>query len=183
MSPLGDDDGGLLAFAQVATRPDAWAGLDLSDLRLYRKRLAEEEEKVSYWRRLVHARIDVLEAEAHHERPLRLDELIRVLGDTGAGRTRTALVSVRAADDLPELPVLADMWVTELDPEDTEAVAAAIVRLRSAEEQLTEYRRALHERLDEATAELIARYRRDPASALVAFQSPHTGAGRTGSMA
>ena len=183
MSPLGDDNGGLLAFAEVATGPDAWADLDLSDLRLYRKRLAEEEEKVSYWRRLVHARIDVLEAEAHHERPLRLDELIRVLGDTGTGRTRTALVSVRAADDLPELPVLADMWVTELDPEDTEAVAAAIVRLRSAEEQLTEYRRALHERLDEATAELIARYRRDPASALVAFQSPHTGAGRTGSMA
>ena len=134
MSPLGDDNGGLLAFAEVATGPDAWAGLDL-------------------------------------------------LGDTGTGRTRTALVSVRAADDLPELPVLADMWVTELDPEDAEAVAAAIVRLRSAEEQLTEYRRALHERLDEATAELIARYRRDPASALVAFRSPHTGAGRTGSMA
>ena len=183
MNLLGDDDGGGLALADVGTGPDAWAGLDLPDLRLYRKRLAEEEEKVSYWRRLVHARIDVLEAEAHHERPLRLDELIRVLGDTGTGRTRTALVSVRAADDLPELPVLADMWVTELDPEDTEAVAAAIARLRSAEEQLTDYRRALHERLDEATAELIARYRRDPASALVAFQSPHTGAGRTGSMA
>ena len=71
----------------------------------------------------MHARIDVLEAEAHHERPLRLDELIRVLGDTGTGRTRTALVEVRAADDLPELPVLADMWVTELDPNDTGAVS------------------------------------------------------------
>ena len=79
--------------------------------------------------------------------------------------------------------MLADMWVTELDPEDTAAVAAAIARLRSAEEQLTEYRRALHERLDEATAELIARYRRDPASALVAFRSPHTGASRSGSLA
>ena len=87
MSLLGDDDGGGLALAEVARGPDAWADLDLSDLRLYRKRLAEEEEKVSYWRRLVHARIDVLEAEAHHERPLRLDELIRVLGDTGAGRS------------------------------------------------------------------------------------------------
>src|SRR3954451_12938454 len=156
MSPLGDKDGGL-ALADVTSAPDAWEHLTLDDLRLYRRRLAEEEEKVSYWRRLVHARIDVIEAEAHHERPLRLDELVRVLGDTGTGRIRTALVSVRAADDLPELPVLADMWVTELDPEDAEAVAAAIVRLRSAEEQLTEYRRALHERLDEATAELIAR--------------------------
>ncbi len=59
------------ALAGVDGPPDAWADLSLDALRLYRRRLAEEEEKVSYWRRLVHARIDVLEAEAHHERPLR----------------------------------------------------------------------------------------------------------------
>jgi hypothetical protein len=181
MSPLGEDEGGL-ALADTTPGPDAWADLTLEDLRLYRRRVAEEEEKVSYWRRLVHARIDVLEAEAHHERPLRLDELIRVLGDTGTGRTRTALVSVRAADDLPELPILADMWVTELDPNDTAAVAGAIGRLRDAETQLTDYRRALHERLDEATSELIARYRERPAAALVAFQRPHT-SGRSGGSA
>ena len=126
MSSRGDDGGGL-ALADVAA-PSAFAGarLSLAELRAYRRQLADEEEKISYWRRLVHARIDVLEAEAHHERPLRLDELIRVLGDTGSGRTRTALVSVRAADDLPELPVLADMWVTELDPNDTAEVAEAL---------------------------------------------------------
>ena len=181
MTPLGDNESSL-ALADVAAGPGPWAGLSLDDLRLYRRRVAEEEEKVSYWRRLVHARIDVLEAEAHHECPLRLDELIRVLGDTGTGRTRTALVSVRAADDLPELPVLADMWVTELDPNDTAAVAGAIDRLRDAETQLTDYRRALHERLDEATSELIARYRERPAAALVAFQRPHT-SGRSGGSA
>lgn len=181
MSPLGDNEGAL-ALAGIDGPPDAWADLSLDSLRLYRRRLAEEEEKVSYWRRLVHARIDVLEAEAHHERPLRLDELIRVLGDTGTGRTRTALVSVRAAEDLPELPVLADMWVTELDPNDTVAVRGAIERLRAAEAQLTDYRRALHERLDEATRELIARYRLNPTSALVAFEKPHSGAGRGGGL-
>ena len=181
MTPLGDKESGL-ALADVTAGPRSWDGLSLDELRLYRRRVAEEEEKVSYWRRLVHARLDVLEAEAHHERPLRLDELIRVLGDTGTGRTRTALVSVRAADDLPELPVLADMWVTELDPNDTAAVAAAVARLRDAEVQLTDYRRALHERLDEATATLIARYRDNPADALVAFRRPHTG-GRSGGSA
>src|SRR3954449_4189762 len=159
-----------------------WSLLELDDLRLYRRRLAEEEEKVSYWRRLVHARLDVLEAEAHHERPLHLDELIRVLGDTGAGRTRTALVNVRAADPLPSLPVLAEMWVTELDPNDTAEVTEAINRLNAAEGQLTEYRRALHEQLDAATGELIARYRQDPRSALVAFRRPHPGAGRGGGL-
>ena len=179
MSPLGDDDGGL-ALADVELSADAWADLSLDDLRLYRRRLAEEEEKVSYWRRLVHARIDVLEAEAHHERPLRLDELIRVLGDTGTGRTRTALVEVRAADDLPELPVLADMWVTEVDPDDPVAIAEAITGLREAERKLTEYRKALHLRLDASTVELIARYRENPSSALAAFASPYSGGQRVG---
>lgn len=179
MSPTGDKRGGL-ALAEVPPPSDAWGELSLAELRLQRRRMADEEEKISYWRRLVHARIDVLVAEAHHERPLRLDELIRVLGDTGTGRARTALISVRAAEDLPELPALADMWVTELDPNDTDEVADAIRRLREAEVQLTDYRRALHERLDQATAELIERYRRDPASALVAFRTPHTGAGKGG---
>jgi Rad3-related DNA helicase len=174
------DDGAPLPLPEVASPPDAWGDLSLADLRQYRRQLAEEEEKISYWRRLVHARIDVLEAEAHHERPLRLEELIRVLGDTGAGRTRSALVNVRAAEDLPELPVLHDMWVTELDPNDHDRVAEAVRLLRAAEVQLTDYRRALHQRLDQATKELIARYREDPRSALTAFSTPHTGAGGRG---
>jgi hypothetical protein len=175
------DDGASLPLTEVASPPDSWAQLPLAQLRHYRRQLADEEEKISYWRRLVHARIDVLEAESHHERPLRLDELIRVLGDTGTGRTRTALVNVRAAEDLPELPVLRDMWVTELDPNDKQEVAEAIGRLRSAEHQLTDYRRALHARLDEATSELIARYRDNPTSALSAFSAPHTGSRGGGS--
>ncbi len=179
MSSREGDDGSLV-LTDVAEPSRSLDRLSLKELRAYRRKLADEEEKISYWRRLVHARIDVLEAEAHHERPLRLDELIRVLGDTGSGRTRNALVSVRAADDLPELPVLADMWVTELDPHDTDEVAEALRRLRAAESQLTDYRRALHERLDASTNELIDRYRRDPASALIAFGTPHTGGGKGG---
>jgi hypothetical protein len=157
--------------------PVHWSELSLDGLRSYRRTLADEEEKVSYWRRLVHARIDVLEAEAHHERPLTMDELVRVLGDTGTGHGRTALVSVHAAEPLPDLPVLEEMWVTELDPNDREAVAEAVRRLRTAEEQLTDYRRALHARLDAATHELIDRYRQDPAAALVAFNRPHVRSG------
>lgn len=156
------------------------ADLSLADLRAYRRRLSDEEERVSYWRRLVHARVDVLEAEAHQERALTIEELVRVLGDTGSGRGRSALVSVHAAEPLPDLPVLEEMWVTELDPNDTGAVAEAVERLRQAEHQLTDYRRALHERLDTATETLIARYHEDPASALVAFSQPHVRSGGVG---
>ncbi len=163
----------------VAEPPRQWSELSLDGLRAYRRTLAAEEEKVSYWRRLVHARIDVLEAEAHHERPLTVDELIKVLGDTGAGHGRRVLVSVEAADPLPDLPVLEEMWVTELDPNDPSAVADAVRRLRVAEVQLTDYRRALHQLIDDATHQLIERYHEDPASALVAFARPHVRAGGT----
>jgi uncharacterized protein YbjQ (UPF0145 family) len=171
---------GSLALAEIAAPSDSLDHLSLQDLRGYRRKLADEEEKISYWRRLVHARIDVLEEEAHQARTLTVEELIRVLGDTGSGRSRNALVSVRAADDLPELPVLHDMWVTEIDPHDTAAVGEAVARLRAAETKLTAYRKALHQRLDEATAELIARYRANPASALVALRNPHAGPARGG---
>jgi hypothetical protein len=154
-----------------------WSELSLDELRSYRRRLADEEERVSYWRRLVHARIDVLTAEAHQERALTIEELVRVLGDTGSGQGRTALVSVAAAEPLPDLPVLEEMWVAELDPNDTAAVSEAIERLQAAERQLTDYRRALHERIDTATGELIDRYRENPASALVAFSRPHIRSG------
>ena len=142
------------------------SGLDLNSLRAYRHALTAEEDKVSYWRRLVHARIDLLEAEASSDAALSFDDLVRVLGDTGTGHTWEALIEIRPSDPLPELPVLADMWATEVDPHDPESVADALGRLWAAERKLTKYRHALHERVNEATAELIVRYRRDPASAL-----------------
>jgi hypothetical protein len=145
------------------------AGLSLARLRAYRQRLTDEEDRVSYWRRLAHARMDILEAESHTRGSLSLEDLIRVLGDTGAGVGRHALVSVRSGEPLPELPVLSEMWLTEVDPHDQAAVDGALERLRVAERQLTAYRRVLHERIDEATGELISRYRDDPPSALVAL--------------
>jgi hypothetical protein len=144
-------------------------GLSLAELRAYRKQLSAEEDKVSYWRRLVHARLDVLEAEVQSGGTLSMSQLVRVLGDTGAGRTRTALVAIRPAEPLPDLPVLAEMWITEIDPQDHDAIAEAMDRLRVAEAKLSDYRRALHQRMDEATGDLINRYREDPGQALSAM--------------
>lgn len=140
--------------------------LALPDLRDYRHGLEAEEDRVSYWRRLVHARLDLLAAESANDHPLTLTDLVRVLGDTGTGRSRQALVGVRASEPLPELPELTEMWATDVDPHDEGQVADAVDRLNRAERQLTDYRRALHQRIDEATAELIQRYRADPLAAL-----------------
>ncbi len=142
------------------------ASLDLPQLRDYRHRLEAEEDKVSYWRRLAHARIDVLEAQSSSTSTLGVADLVRVLGDTASGQTRRALVSVKPAEPLPDLPELTEMWSSHVEPGDADQAADAVRRLRTAEQQLTDYRHALHERIDEATGELILRYRANPRAAL-----------------
>lgn len=138
---------------------DLIAALGLTELRAYRSRLREEEERVSYWRRVVHARLDLVQAGRAEHGALTLGQLERALGDTGTGRHREALLRVRAFDPLPELPVLAEVW----QPGDT---AETVRRLEEASEQLSHYRSALHARIDVATGELIERYRAEPALAL-----------------
>lgn len=145
------------------------ARLSLQELRAYRERLTVEEERASYWRRLVHARIDVLEAESHTDGVLSFEDLVRVLGETGTGQSRHALLRVRPADPLPDLPVVTDLWGAYVDPHDPASVHEALERLRADERQLTAYRHALHDRIDEATSELIVRYRANPSSALIAL--------------
>lgn len=139
------------------------AALDLDALRAYRSRLQAEEERVSYWRRLVHARTDLLGTGRGPGGSLALDQLVRALGDTGSGATRSALLRVRAQEPLPDLPDLAEVWAVPADDAEVEAVLA---RLAEAEATLTGYRRALFDRLDAATAELVGRYRAEPALAL-----------------
>lgn len=156
-----------------ATASPHLAGLSLTQLRAYRSELTNEEERVSYWRRLVHARLDVLQAEADHDGRLSHHDLVRVLGDTATGQRRTALMSLRPSEPLPELPVLTEMWTTAIDPSDTDSLRRAAEELRDAERKLTEYRNALHDRIDEASGELIVRYKSDPTAALVAL--PGTG--------
>ena len=84
-------------------------------------------------------------------------------GDTGTGAARTALMRVRAADPLPDVPDLTEVWVA---PRTDEESAAQLAALEHAEGQLTGYRTALFARIDAAGLELIRRYRADPTLAL-----------------
>lgn len=155
-------------------------GLTLEQLRAYRSELRAEEDRVSYWRRLAHGRIDLLTAQATSGPVLTRYELARALSDTGSGRRRSGLMSIEAADPLPELPELDEIWTSRPDPHDAAALADQVARLRAAEEQLTRYRTVLHQRLDEATAELIARYKRDPTCALAVLRQRGQGGRRRG---
>ncbi len=146
--------------------------LGLVQLRAYRAALSAEDDKVSYWRRLLQGRVDLLEAQAIADDTLSLADLARVLGDTGSGRTRHALMRVPAPAQLPDLPDLDELchlWAS--DPQDIDEAADVIERLQAEENRLSEYRSGLHQRIDAATGELMMRYRADPRAALVLL--PH----------
>ncbi len=156
------------ARAVPPQRSEEFARLSLQGLRAYRRMLSEEEDRVSYWRRILQARLDCVvagedlaEVDSAHLRP--------VLTSQRVGLGRRALVHVLPVDDIPPLPDLAELWDTTYDPRDPVAASRLSDDLASAEHQLSAYRAALHRRIAAATAELIARYRADPQLCLTAL--------------
>ena len=139
----------------------AFAHLTLDGLRSYRSALTEEEHKVSYWRRILQARLDVV-ANGSSGRGLDQERLAPVLTSARVGAGRRALVEVAQDDDIPPLPQLSELWERTVTPGDEPGRQAFVEDLRAAETQLSEYRAALHGRIGEATGELIARYRQAP---------------------
>jgi hypothetical protein len=155
------------AARPVPERSAEFAGLSLEGLREYRKTLTTEEAKVSYWRRIIQARLDTVRAGAlggtdgAYLRP--------VLTDSRVAGSRNALLEVLPVDDIPPLPSLAELWDRRVDENDAEAMVALEADLDVAEQQLSTYRRALHQRIGAATGELIARYRETPTLCLSAL--------------
>jgi len=148
------------------------AHLGLEELRDYRTDLQTEEGKVSYWRRIIQARLDVVREgrTAGGTGPLDARRLRPVLSDARVGAGRKALVQVLpAADDIPPLPQLAELWERRIAPDDTAGLEALERDLAAAEAQLSEYRAVLHRRLADATGELIARYHSEPLLCLSAL--------------
>jgi hypothetical protein len=161
-------DGGRRSRNQpVPERSADFAHLSLDALREYRRTLTTEEDQVSYWRRIIQARLDVLRAgnlgpaDGEHLRP--------VLSDHRIASSRTALISVVPADEIPPLPNLAELWERRVGDDDQQGQAELDHDLAVAERQLSEYRQALHRRIGDATGELIARYREHPELCLSAL--------------
>jgi len=137
-------------------------GLSLASLRGYRCELGQEESRVSYWRRILQGRLDMLRAA---DAAPDVDNLGPMLASERVSRGRTALIEVVPADDIPPLPNLGELWerTVTTEPAEREELVAELVE---AEVKLSSYRSALHARLSAATAELIARYREEPSRCL-----------------
>jgi hypothetical protein len=153
------------AARPVPQRTAEHAHLSLDQLRAYRKALTAEESRVSYWRRILQARLDLLLAGADADS----DTLRPVLTDQRVGAGRRALIELAPVDDIPPLPDIASLWDRVVDVQDVDAVRDLTEDLRGAERQLSDYRTVVHQRLAAATGELIARYREEPTLCLTAL--------------
>ena len=154
----------------------AYAHLSIDALRAYRSTLEDEENKVSYWRRLLQGRLDVVAggtrgASVPHEK------LGKLLSSERVSAGRRALAAVGPVDDIPALPRLAELWDRQVAADDEAGREAFLTDLRDAETALSEYRAALHLRIAEATGELIARYRAEPDLCLSALPVRRPSAG------
>lgn len=148
----------------AAQRAPELAHLSLAALRAYRQELTEEENRVSYWRRILQARLDLLGVTPDMNMLARLRE---VLTDAGTANRRSALLAVLPADDVPPLPDLSPLWQA---PAGDDAGSSLLrEQLVEAEQQLSAFRLTLHQRLDQATGDLIARYAEEPSRCLSAL--------------
>lgn len=146
-----------------AVRAPELATFALDELRAYRQELLLEESRVSYWRRLLHARLDLTADDTRSIARVR-----DVLDEHHAASHRLAMTPPADPEHRPPLPDLPALWDTLGGSDDTDLLA----RLAAAEHELSAYRRALHQRLDAATGELISRYREEPTLALRALPLP-----------
>lgn len=148
-------------------RNPALGHLSLPGLRAYRHQLGAEEGRVSYWRRVVQARLDIVRAGG----PAALcpEALPEVLCRGQAAHPRRAFLAIVPLDDIPPLPDLDRLWATDVGAAGRASLVALEAALAEAEAQLSAYRAALHARLAEATAELVVRYSEDPTLSLIAL--------------
>ncbi|MEX0868418.1 MAG: hypothetical protein WD011_01980 [Nitriliruptoraceae bacterium] len=143
---------------------------ETGELRERRRALQVDEEAVSYARRLLHGRIDLVTAELAQRQsvsdddPL-VDRLAGVLADRPSPpRAVTALRALRLRH--PERAEDLERQIDALLPPTTRLAEATESWLReraqqllAAEEEMSRRRRALFRQIDALQAELAARYR------------------------
>lgn len=147
--------------------------LPLEDIRAMRAECHRIEEKVSYLRRLVQGRLDIVTADRDRratgagpsDLPTLVDRLPTILGDRvhapGPGRLPTSLAPPELDDDwLAELDDLAGApTLVHLSDSTDEAVRELAEHLADLERRVSDRRRGIFDRIDALQAELVRRYR------------------------
>lgn len=171
---IGSTASGRSAGAGAATvRPPAQRApggehaLRLPELRALRRDATRDEADLSYLRRLLQGRIDILRAElarrAAPETPV-VDRLSEILADTPSLHRSSARHVTLSTPRSEEFRLLAAEALAEVELSDLEArtdaeLHAAMGRLVSHEQQVSQRRHLLQRTADECSAEIARRYR------------------------
>ena len=169
MTPMADD----LAHVTDAAYLDGLESLPLDEIRRRRERSQDLENGLSYVRRLLHGRLDIVRDELDRRRsgdaPAALDALVARLPDLLAEGSRSSSLPRPPQDFVPG-PDTAEL-VADLErrcpastlgalPElDDAALAALVEELAGLEREVSAGRSDLHRVIDVLHAEIIRRYR------------------------
>lgn len=152
--------------------------LSMTELRQRRNELQANETALSYIRRLVQGRLDIVLDERHHREmgaatrdvSALVADLPKILSEHVAGGGRGALPEVTIpAGDIDEVVSMVDHIidasrlgrVTELDDDEIGTVSEALSEL---ERRVSQQRRALHASIDALQDEIVRRYKTGEAS-------------------
>jgi hypothetical protein len=157
--------------------PDYVAGLaelELAEVRARRDDAAQEETDLSYLRRLLHARIDIVRAEQRRRRegggaPV-VAELGRILAvnavgpATGSGRHQRLQPSRAAAHRRQVEALVADADLSDVGALSGEQLEGALAAYATEEESVSARRREVQHVVDIFNAEIGSRYASGTAS-------------------
>jgi hypothetical protein len=157
----------------IVLEPDYLADLadvSLDDLRERRESAEDVETQISYYRRLLHGRLDLLDFELRRRNGQEERTLIEALPEILAtGMTFGNEPNLRHIETMPPIPtttgrrlidkIMDDGILTQLPELSDEELTEAIDRLGEVEQELSAQRRQLHTVIDALQDEIIARYR------------------------
>ncbi|MEU2539936.1 RsiG family protein [Streptomyces iakyrus] len=150
--------------------------LSLPDLRTLRREAQRDEADLSYLRRLLQGRIDILRAEVARRTPSgvasaaapaegsvveRLAEILRDGPARHRSSARHLTLGTPQGEEYRRLAaeMLAEVELSDLDARTVQELNAAMGRLERHEQQVSRRRRRLQRTADECSAEIARRYR------------------------
>ncbi len=150
---------------------DGLPDLPLDELRARRHEAEQEEADLSYTRRMLQGRMDILRAELARRADdgeggddkivERLSEVLADSARSDHGLGRYLRVEPSRVDEHRRAveQVIGDIGVSDVDGHSDDEVRAALVKLEGYEQTVSEDRRAVQKAMDALTAEVAGRYK------------------------
>lgn len=157
--------------------PDYTSGAEhrgLGEVRHLRDEAAQEETDLSYLRRMLHARIDIVRAEqrrrAENGSKSVVEQLVNILSDnavgpaTGSGRYQTTEPSRAEAHRRHVEALVSDVDLSCVMSLADDKLDTALRAYRAEEDSVSQRRRQVQTVVDQLNAEIARRYREGAAS-------------------